>query len=181
MSLRNPRAIIAQVAREYLGTRETSANRGPHLEEFWKATSYEDGATDRQPWCSAFATFCVREADRRSPELRLRIPPTFPAVAQWLPWAKRHETGCLIFTPLEVSLGKYRPLAGDIVVFLPKLSHVGLVAEDYVGNPKSGQVATIEGNTNSAGSAEGDGVFAKIRALSFCGSFIRVPAIGAAA
>ena len=78
---RNPRQIIADVAREYLGTRESSANRGPHLADFWAETSYPDGAADRQPWCSAFVTFCVREADRRSPALKLRIPPTFPAVA----------------------------------------------------------------------------------------------------
>jgi len=30
---------------------------------------------------------------------------------------------------------------------------------------------------NASGSREGDGVFAKVRALSFCGSFIRIPAV----
>lgn len=170
--MRNPRAIIAGVASEYIGTREESRNRGPHLEEFWKATSYQDGAKNREPWCSAFATFCVREADRRSPELNLRVPPTFPAVAQWLPWAKRSDTGCLVFTPRDVSAGKYRPEAGDIVVFLPRLSHVGIV-ESFDGET----VHTIEGNTNEAGSRDGDGVFLKRRDISFCGSFIRVPPV----
>lgn len=171
----NPRATIAQVAREYIGTVETSANRGPHLAEFWAATSYPSGSADRQPWCSAFASFCVKEADRRSPDLNLRKPPFFPAVAQWLPWANDPENGCVVFTAADVIAGKthYKPEAGDVVVFLPKLSHVGIVAEDYNG---SGQVYTIEGNTNAAGSREGDGCWGKLRALSFCGSFIRVPA-----
>jgi hypothetical protein len=173
--MKNPRAIIAQVAREYLGTKETSTNRGPHLAEFWAKTSYPSGATDRQPWCSAFATFCAVEGDRRSPELALRVPPTFPAVAQWLPWARDPKNGCLIFTSADVAQGKQAPMAGDIVIFLPRLSHIGIVAQDYHG---TGPVATIEGNTNAAGSREGDGVWVKSRALNFCGSFIRIPAVG---
>lgn len=172
--MKNPRAIIAAVAREYIGTRETSNNRGPHLAEFWAETNYPNGAENREPWCSAFATFCVKEGDRRSRALKLRVPPFFPAVAQWLPWAKQPETGCLVFTPREVRLGLYKPLAGDIVVFLPILSHVGIVAADFI----SGEVVkAVEGNTNETGSREGDCVTAKHRALGFCGSFIRVPAL----
>lgn len=170
--MKNPRSLIAAVAREYLGLRETSTNRGPHLEEFWKATNYPDGATNREPWCSAFVTFCVKEADRRSPIINLRVPPFFPAVDQWLPWARNPETGCLIFSGAS---GDRRPMAGDIVVFQPKLSHVGIVADDYDGH---GIVHTIEGNTNEAGSREGDGVFQKLRTIGFCGSFIRVPCVG---
>lgn len=168
----NPRTIIAFVAAEYVGLRETSKNRGPHLDEFWKATTYPDGADNREPWCSAFCTFCVQEADRRSPALNLRVPPVFPAVAQWLPWARRADTGCLIFTPDDVHAGRYRPEAGDIVVFLPRLSHIGIVE-----NFASGIVQTIEGNTGAAGEREGDGVWRKPRSLNFCGSFIRVPAV----
>lgn len=173
----NPRAIIAAVAAEYLGTHETNKNRGPHLEEFWKATRYPEGADDRQPWCSAFVTFCVREADRRSPDLALRIPPTFAAVAEWMDWAHDKRTGCLTFTPTEIQLRKYTPVAGDIISFLPHLSHIGIVASDYAGG-SSAVIQTIEGNTNSAGSREGDGVYRKTRSLSFCGTFIRVPALG---
>lgn len=160
----NPRAIIRDVAAEYIGLRETSRNRGPHLEEFWAATNYPDGAQNREPWCSAFATFCVREADRRSPHLNLSLPPVFPAVSQWLPWARR--IGAQIFRPGSGT----RPEAGDIVIFLPRLSHIGIV--DRVDGAT---VITIEGNTNAAGSREGDGVWRKPRALSFCGSFIRIP------
>jgi hypothetical protein len=169
----NPRALIAQVAREYLGTRETSPNRGPHLAEFWKATGYPDGAQDRQPWCSAFVAFCVAEADRRSSALRFPKPPAFSAVRDWLPWARRPENGCCIFTPADVWADRYHPETGDIVSFLPHLSHIGIVRRDYAGR---GTVALIEGNTNDAGSREGDGVYAKERALDFSGHFIRLPA-----
>lgn len=171
---KNPRKIIAAVALEYVGLRETSANRGPHLAEFWAATNYPDGADNREPWCSAFVTFCVKEGDRRSESLNLRYPPFFPAVAQWKTWARDPKNGCLIFTPADVKAGRYTPEAGDIVHFLPTLSHIALVAQDGVSG---GFVQTVEGNTNKAGSREGDGVYTKDRPLSFCGEFIRVPAV----
>ena len=169
----NPRRIIAEVAREYLGLRETSKNQGPHFAEFWRATNYPSGWKNREPWCSAFASFCVQEADRRSEKLELRKAPVFPAVAQWLPWARLPDVGCRVFRSNEVT-ADLKPEAGDIVIFLPKLSHIGIVSEDYDG---SGLVKTIEGNTNAAGSREGDGVFEKSRPLDFCGSFIRLPVI----
>ena len=55
----------------------------------------------------------------------------------------------------------------------PRLSHIGIVA-GFAGN---GMVHTIEGNTNAAGSREGDGCYDKLRSLSFCGSFIRIPTV----
>ena len=172
----NPRAIIAAVAREYVGTRETSRNRGEALTKFWKATRYPSGAVNREPWCSAFVTFCVREGDRRSDGIKLRVPPTFAAVAEWLPWAEEAQTGCLVARSAAARAGNFRPEPGDIVVFLPRLSHIGIVARTYTG---SGAVETIEGNTNSEGSREGDGVWKKLRPIDFCGTFIRVPCVAA--
>jgi hypothetical protein len=174
----NPRQIIADVAREYLGTRETSKNRGPHLEQFWAATSYPDGATNREPWCSAFVTFCVREGDKRSPDIALRNPPVFPAVAQWRPWARNPRNGCLTFTAADVRAGKFQPEAGDIFDLLPSVSHIGIVAQDY---DSGADVHTIEGNTNDAGSREGDGIYLKTRKLAGIGIFIRIPAAAKAA
>lgn len=89
-------------------------------------------------------------------------------------WARDAATGCLVFTPANVQAGKYKPEAGDVVSFLPHLSHIGVVAEDGVSG---GFVHTIEGNTNDAGSHEGDCVAAKTRALTFCGEFYRIPAV----
>lgn len=171
----NPREIIARVAGEYLGTRESSRNRGPEIAKFWDATNYREGDEDRAPWCSAFVSWVVQEADRRSPALRLRTPPRFAAVADWRPWAIKPENGCQVFSSADVSRAHMRPLAGDIVTFLPHLSHIGVVAEDYDWR---GIVRTTEGNTNAAGSREGDGVYAKERMLAFCGTFIRLPCVG---
>jgi signal peptidase I len=56
---------------------------------------------------------------------------------------------------------------GDIVVF--DFSHTGIVVED-LGN----RIVTVEGNTNKAGSREGDGVYRKIRAKSLAQCFIRI-------
>ena len=57
---------------------------------------------------------------------------------------------------------------GDIVVFT--FSHVGFA----VGEPdEEGYVSTLEGNTDTAGSREGGGVFRKRRKLSSIRSRIR--------
>jgi hypothetical protein len=59
-------------------------------------------------------------------------------------------------------------IAGDIVVFT--FSHIGIA----VSSPdKNGNVATVEGNTDSAGSREGGGVYLKTRHLSKIRSRIR--------
>lgn len=58
--------------------------------------------------------------------------------------------------------------AGDVVIFT--FSHIGIAT----GSPDAkGNVPTIEGNTNGAGSREGDGVYAKSRNISQIRSRIR--------
>lgn len=169
--MNNPRAIIADVAAKFVGIRETTPNRFEGIDKFWAATNYPDGGVNREPWCSAFASYCVQEADRQSEAIKLRVPPRFAAVRDWLPWATHPASGCLVF---RSDSKLYKPERGDIVVFLPKLSHIGIVA----GFADNGFVHSIEGNTNDLGSREGDGIYNKIRSLSFCGSFIRIPVIG---
>ena len=163
----NPRALIADIAAQYVGRRETTPNRFDGIDKFWQATSYPDGGKNREPWCSAFASYCVQEADRQSEAIRLRVPPRFAAVRDWLPWAR--QAGCLVFSNTSTI---HRPERGDIVVYLPRLSHIGIVA-GFSG----GTVRAIEGNTNEDGAREGDGCYVKRRKLSFCGSFIRIPTV----
>ena len=164
------RSLIADIAAKHIGLRETTPNRFDGIEKFWAATNYPDGGKNREPWCSAFVSYCVQEADRQSAEIKLRVPPRFAAVSDWLSWAKRPEVGCVTFGPVSKA---YKPERGDIVVFLPRLSHIGIVA----GFADNGFVHTIEGNTNDAGSRDGDGCYDMLRALSFCGTFIRIPAV----
>jgi hypothetical protein len=59
--------------------------------------------------------------------------------------------------------------AGDIVIFT--FSHIGIATS---APDKKGNVETIEGNTNGAGSREGDGVYRKTRHVSKIRSRIRV-------
>jgi uncharacterized protein YijF (DUF1287 family) len=57
---------------------------------------------------------------------------------------------------------------GDIVIYT--FSHIGIA----VGEPdEDGMVYVVEGNTNNAGSREGDGVYRKHRHLSKIRSVIR--------
>lgn len=166
-----PQAIIAVVAAEQIGTHETSENQGPGLEKYWAATSYPEGMQDRQPWCSAFASWCVQEADRRSDLLDFPHPPRFPAVSQWPEWAR--ENGCIIFKPRD---GLNFPQAGDIVSYIPHFSHIGIV-ESFDGR----NITTIEGNTNDDGGRDGVAVLRKVRSVDLAGCFIRLPAKAVAA
>lgn len=170
--LYNPREAILRVAESQLGLRETSTNRAPGLQKFWDDTSYQEGMADREPWCSAFATWCVREADKQEKLINFLVPPTFPAVAQWLPWAARADVGAIIF---KKESEYYSPLPGDIVVYAPAFSHVGIVKA--FTDDSHYPLVTIEGNTNEAGSREGDGIYEKHRALDDRYSFIRLPAM----
>jgi hypothetical protein len=66
---------------------------------------------------------------------------------------------------------KRRPVTvkrGDIVIFT--FSHVGIAVGDL---DASDWVATVEGNTNDAGSREGDGCYRKRRHISKIRSVIR--------
>lgn len=168
----NPQAIIAQVAESQLGIHETSPNQGPGIGKYWLATTYSNGEEDRQPWCSAFGSWCVREADRRSDLLAFPNPPRFPAVAQWLPWSR--ENGCQIFTFSDLN---YVPQAGDLLPLLPHLSHFAIIVKD--GWQMGFKAATVEGNSNNDGSRDGKEVVRHLRARSQYpdASVIRVPAV----
>ena len=170
--MNNPRQIIAEVAARYIGVREVSPNWSPEIEKFWQATNYPDGARNREPWCAAFACFVLQQADKESPLLNIAYPARSPSVRGWLVWAANPKVGALVFRAYnKVS----KPEPGDIMVMLPKLSHIAIV--DHF---KNGVVYTTEGNTNAVGSREGDRVAAKERALVDwpLASFIRVPAVG---
>lgn len=166
----NPRDIFVVVARELLGERETSKNRSPVIDKFWKYTSYPDGGINREPWCSACISYVVQEADKRSEDILFPNPPKFAACRDWPDWAQAN--GGILFKPHD---GLYFPQAGDIVLFRFNGSaypnHIGLVTGFTGAN-----VTTIEGNTNVAGSREGDGVYEKVRDLNICFMFIRCPA-----
>jgi len=161
-------ARIVRVAREQLkaGVFETSTNRGPGIDKLWSATTYPDGAFDRQPWCAAFVCWCVREAIGGQPVPFQR--PTTPAAFGFDEWARNNEG-----KGVEYRVEKSTARAGDIVVFQFKTGgHIGIV----IGRDDDGNLLTIEGNTNAAGSREGGAVLAKVRPLSSVRSIHRITA-----
>lgn len=167
--MNNPRKIIADVARRFIGVHEESENWSPEIARFWSATSIPDGALQKYPWCAAFVCAVLKIADEESKEIGLSKPATMPNVSGFVPWAK--GVGAEVITPNDLS-GTISPRVGDIVDYLPHLSHIGIVADfDAATN----RVITIEGNTNAAGGREGVEVAVKYRPLEFCGHFIRVP------
>jgi hypothetical protein len=165
--IRRPQELIAQVAAGELGIHETSTNRGPGIEKYWLATTYPTGMQNREPWCSAFASWCVQEADRQSEELYFVTPPRFPAVAQWLPWARAIQAEVIPVSQYD----RARP--GDIIIFRPHFSHVGIIERI-----SSGWIHTIEGNTDDSGSREGREVARRQREARryLRGSIISLPA-----
>ena len=166
--MNNPRQKFVEVARRYAGIREFSPNRFDHDDEIWSSTSYPDGGKNREPYCAAFVCHVVATADSESADLEFYNRPKCAAVRDWKDWARKPMNGVEIIEP-----GTKDPQPGDIVNFLPHISHIGIVTGfDAARNI----VHTIEANTNDAGGREGDGIYEKERRMSICGEFYRLPA-----
>lgn len=151
------------IARGYVGLREISPNRAPEISTFWDDTSYPQGDENREPWCAAFVCHCIAEAARQGWTHEVKALPKEAAVRYFLDWCQGR-----FGVEVWANNGRRLPQPGDIAVFLPRLSHIGIV-ESVSGKTLN----TIEGNTNDAGSREGDGVYRKQRAISLPGYFIR--------
>jgi hypothetical protein len=164
-----PQEPLADIARRYIGATETGNNRmgnDPRMREIFEAdyARISRSTTDGYAWCSSFVSLCTQKLIANSMLYRDVRPPREASVSRFLNlWAPTQK--CNVFPPSDST---YRPNKGDIVVF--RFSHIGIV--DTVG---SGQVRTIEGNTNEAGSREGTTVRQKDRPFSVIRSFIRLP------
>lgn len=131
----NVREAVIETAIGEIGVREVGSNRGEDVEKYLASAGFGGGYA----WCAAFVNWVYIQHD---------IPT--PNSAAWSPsW----------FPQSRVSDDIVR---GDVfgVYFRSKgrIAHVGLIEENH------GEfVYTIEGNTNEAGSREGDGVYRKRR------------------
>jgi uncharacterized protein YwbE len=156
-----PHEVLIRIASGQVGVREEEHNRGKEILKYWEATTYPWGAKNREPWCAAFVVWCVRQAWKAGAvDLTETQLPRSAAVREWLSWARK----------LNLNVIHSGPLAGDIVVFLPHFSHIGIVEGVYTDH-----VNTIEGNTDDQGGREGVEVARRRRELRLCGSFIRLP------
>lgn len=147
------RALL--MAQHYLGVHEQGRNDGPEVRRFLKDIGLDAGA----PWCMAFVQYCVKMAAQ---ELNLPDP-------------MKPDTGhCMTFwrgVKQSAKLPCTMARAGDIFImrFSGDTGHTGFV-ESVTGHVAT----TIEGNTNSGGSREGDGVYRRERALGAFHGVVRL-------
>lgn len=152
------RSRLVSIAKGQVGKREVGNNGGLAVRSYQSATWLEPGAW---PWCAAFVCWCYQVAALGSPECSRRRPTT-PRAFEFEPWGRKHAQ------VLKPAAGV---LPGDIVVFqFPTGGHVGIA----VTASKDGEFSTVEGNTNPAGSREGDGVYQRKRNFAFVRSIIRL-------
>jgi len=140
----NSQKLIAE-AEMHLHVREATGNNdGYWVEKFLASTGLGKGYA----WCAAYQTYIHRETGLKSPKS-----------ARVVDWFK---------TPVwERKNNSYQPeaLPGMVgALYYPKLGRYGHILL-IVGKDKNNYY-TIEGNTNGAGSREGDGVYKKIRSKS---------------
>lgn len=149
--------IAAATAEANKGVREVGKNAGPDVEKYLHCL----GMTKGSPWCAAFVSWCVMSSRG------LAKPPKWcsgSAVSLFQMSGKK----AVKVTPLDVDFKtKVKPgyiwsRAQDPAAASAARKgvwcqgHTGIVvAVDAVG------FHTIEGNTNAAGSREGDGVYRK--------------------
>ena len=158
--------LVARVAESKLGIRESGGpNKGKDLQQFFDADDYDpNGAKpgdDGYPWCAAFVCLCVKEAMHGGTYTFKR--PTTASAFGLEAWSLAQDNSTWTRKPPARDIQR-----GDIVVF--EFSHCGIATSDI---DEQGYFVTVEGNTNQAGSREGDGVYRKSRHISKVRSRIR--------
>lgn len=144
------------IAAAEVGVIESGNNRGKRVDEYQSATWLDYKGF---PWCAAFVCWVLARWITRH-GLSIKAPRT-PLAFGFEKWA--WQEGLSVLSPAETGIQR-----GDIVIF--KFSHIGFAASDEV----NGRFNTIEGNTNQAGSREGDGVYKKNRPKTSVRSIIRL-------
>lgn len=164
---------IARIAESKVGLKESpsGSNRGPEIQEFFDADSYDPNGKapgdSGYAWCAAFVDRIVQLAMLEDTAVNRTVftfaRPTTPGAWDMERWSLAQDNSTHTKKP---PLGDI--LRGDIVVFT--FSHIGIAT----GPPdKNGAVPTIEGNTNKAGEREGIMVMRKKRHISEIRSRIR--------
>jgi len=129
---------ILTIAQSQLGVRErTGNNDGQAVEQYLNYVGFKIGA----PWCAAFVSWVFGSAGCEQPN------------TAWSP----------ALFPLQKQTTEVKPATVFGIYFpsLKRIAHCGFV-ERLDGH----WVITIEGNTNVAGSREGDGVYRKRRLVN---------------
>lgn len=155
---------LVQIAAKEVGVKEfNGTNCGPRVDEY-KASTWLD-ARMGWPWCAAFVCWCVREAMVLAgvKETQTFQRPRTAGAWDFENWSMRQDGSTHTKKPHRGDI-----LPGDIVIF--SFSHIGIATSSP---DKNGNVRTIEGNTDGAGSREGGAVLRKTRHVSKIRSRIR--------
>ena len=143
-----------------VGQREVGYNAGPYVKECLK----EIGLPEGHMWCSAHVVRCFRRAG-------FKVPPYGLASSWFTPERTIYNAAAPARPVTELGQGAMRhrndplvtPQPGDVVGFTwgaPRIKHVGFLDDEWVGRSS---VYTNEGNTNLAGSRDGNGVWRNLR------------------
>ncbi|MEO8887305.1 MAG: CHAP domain-containing protein [Mucilaginibacter sp.] len=139
----NIRLKVAHTYVSQIGVRElTGHNDGKSVEMFLRYCGLSKG----EPWCAAFV--CWSLGQNRIPNPQSGYCPDLFTLKNII-W-KRTQKNTIQPLPSDI-FGLYFPEKG-------RIAHVG-----FIEKWASTTVTTVEGNTNQAGSREGDGVYRKIR------------------
>ncbi|WP_460444297.1 CHAP domain-containing protein, partial [Amycolatopsis magusensis] len=135
---------VAATYLSQLGVREaTGRNDGREVEKYLRSAGLGKGYA----WCGAFVNWCLRQNGCPTPSGPAWAPSWFPAKRLVYAWGKPIGKG---------------PSTGDVFgIWFANLKRIGHVG--YVHEWGDSSVITVEGNTNEAGSREGDGVYRKRR------------------
>jgi hypothetical protein len=137
------RERVVAVADSQVGVREaTGSNDGKEVKKYLKVTGLPEG----NPWCAAYVSWVFEQVTPAGPR-SARVVDWFKSNVCWLSgWGEMpyHSQPGMVGALYYQKLGRY----GHIVL---------IVGED------KNNFYTIEGNTNIAGSREGDGVYRKVR------------------
>jgi len=139
------RIIIRNIYYSQIDVRElTGNNDGIMVEKYLNSTGLGKG----YPWCAAFVYWTLRESD-------INITLQYPA---WVP--SYFPDNKLIYVRGKLNIRP--PVFGDLIGIWfeskNRLAHIG-----FYDGENSNYYFTVEGNTNEAGSREGDGVYRKRR------------------
>ena len=153
---------VVGIAKQYVGEKEKSANTGFNNSQF-EADMKSVGWASGSSWCVYFAKLMWKKALASSNPKVWNAANSLIGGNSQATWANFVNDKSGLFKTSNV------PKVGSIAIWQnydngtgKPTGHAGIVTS--VGSTK---FATIEGNTNNDGSANGDGVYARERSYNF--------------